>query len=106
MKPEDVAGMLTPEQRAALERGETVELAVTAGPGASLSLEQRKELDLDLSPENLRLANALPADRKETVRQRLLELVNANIKITNERVRVACLATRPEWKARVRSWHD
>lgn len=106
MKAEDVAGMLTPEQRAALERGETVEIAVTAGPGASLTAEQRSELDLELSPENLRLANALPEDRKETVRERLLELVNANIKLTNDRVRVACLATRSEWKARVRSWHD
>jgi hypothetical protein len=103
---QDIGKLLTDEQRAALERGEEVEIAIVPGPGKSLSPEQRSQLDLELSPENARLAEALPADRKATVRERLLELVNANIMITNERVRAACLMTRPQWKAAVETYRD
>ena len=103
---QDISKLLTDEQRAALARGEEVEIAIVPGPGKSLSPEQRAGLDLELSPDNVRLAESLPADRKETVRKRLLELVNANIMLTNERVRAACLMTRPQWKAAVETYRD
>src|SRR6185295_2501409 len=60
---QDISKLLTDEQRAALARGEEVEIAIVPGPGKSLSAEQRSGLDLELSPDNARLAESLPDDR-------------------------------------------